>query len=395
MQPASLTRHLRWPGLMLLLLGAAPAASACTIPVFRYALERWELSPYEILVFHRGPLPSKTQSALDTLPACANFTVTPVDLDGELSAEQQRLWQRHGNAASVPWMLVRRRDAGAKAPPVWTGSCDADGLRQLADSPTRQKAVAALRQGRSVFVLLLSGDRAADAAAEKLLTVQLGKLEKLVKLPEQRNDGPRIRLALPLTVGFTVLPLARDAPGEKAFIRILLSVEKDLAKVPGPMAFPIFGRGRLLGCLHGAELDADNLFEVVNFLCGECSCQVKELNPGIDLPIAADWRAIFARIGPAPDSGPETPPGLTRIAARAKPAGDAMLAGSSKPLSAEPDAVRVAVSSYPPVMVEDVIPPDPPHRRGLWIATVVAAVLVLLTGAWAWVQWRLGRQRDA
>lgn len=401
----ALTRHLRWPCLLLLLLGVAPAAWACTIPVFRYALERWELSPYEVLVFHREPLPPNTQSYLDALPSKANFVVTPVDLDGPTSPVQQQLWKRHGRPASLPWVIVRRSDAGAQAAPVWTGPCDVDHLRQLVDSPIRRKAVVALREGKSVFVLLQSGDRAADESAEKLLRAQLGRLEKRVKLPEQRGDGPRIRLALPLTVGFTVLPLARGAPGEDVFVRILLQSEAGLDKVRGPIAFPIFGRGRLLGSLHGDELDAENVFEVVNFLCGECSCQVKELNPGMDLPIAANWPAIFERIGAAPESGPESPPGATRFAARAKPAADWIAAGSSKPKGTEPTEVQLAGSEHPRTVVEantaTAAPPTSPtsaHRRWLWLATAAAAVLVVVTGAWAWMQrrgGRVGRRRDA
>jgi hypothetical protein len=389
MHVAPLLRRLRWLCLPLL-LAAAPSARACTIPVFRYALERWELSPYEVLVFHRGTLPAKTRSFLSALPGKANISITPIELDGTLSAEQQLLWQRHGQPQSLPWAIVRRTEAGAKAAPVWTGPCEPARLRPLVDSPTRQQAIAALGQGKSVFVLLLSGDDSADMAAEKLLRGQLAKLEKLVKLPEQSREGPRIRLALPLAVGFTVLPLKRDEPAEEAFVRILMGAEPGLDKVRGPIAFPIFGRGRLLGCLHGAELDADNLFEVVSFLCGECSCQVKELNPGMDLPIAADWPAIFARIGPAPDSGPEPPPGTNRIAAHAKPSPNAELAGSSKPDATMPSDVRAAVSAYPPETNGGVPTalPEASHRRWLWLATGGAAVLVLFTGAWAWVQWR-------
>ena len=29
-------------------------ALACSVPVFRYALERWDASPYALVVFHRG-----------------------------------------------------------------------------------------------------------------------------------------------------------------------------------------------------------------------------------------------------------------------------------------------------------------------------------------------------
>ena len=45
------------------------SAPGCTIPVFRFALEKWDLTTYEILVYHRGPLPADLQKALDQLNA--------------------------------------------------------------------------------------------------------------------------------------------------------------------------------------------------------------------------------------------------------------------------------------------------------------------------------------
>ena len=39
-----------------LLILAPAVGQACSIPVFRYALERWQPSPYDVLIFHRGPL---------------------------------------------------------------------------------------------------------------------------------------------------------------------------------------------------------------------------------------------------------------------------------------------------------------------------------------------------
>jgi hypothetical protein len=69
-----------------------------------------------------------------------------------------------------------------------------------------------------------------------------------------------------------------------------------VAKVKGPILFPVFGRGRVLGSVFGKELNAGTIFEVAHFLCKECSCQLKELNPGMDLLIQADWPAIFERI---------------------------------------------------------------------------------------------------
>ncbi len=255
MHLATPMRILRWPCLVLLLaLGVTAPVSACTVPVFRYALERWELSPYEVIVYHRGDLPANASPFLDSLPGKGNLTVTLVDLDGKVNPTLAKLWERQGQPATLPWVVVRRPDAGTKVPPAWTGPLDVVKLRQLVDSPIRQKTVAALSRGSTVFMLLLSGDRAADEATATLLQSQLARLEKLVKLPVQSGDGPRIRLALPLTVSFTVLQLKRDQPGEEAFVQLLLGSEDELPRVRGPIVFPIFGRGRLLGSLYGKDL---------------------------------------------------------------------------------------------------------------------------------------------
>jgi hypothetical protein len=386
-----MTRLLRWPVLLLLGLATAQPAAACTIPVFRYALERWELSPYELVVFHRGELAQNHRAVLASLPGKVNLVVTPIDLDGKVSPVHRKLWEREGASATLPWAVLRRPDSAGK-PSAWSGPLAA--TPQVIDSPARQKIVAALSQGDvSVFVLLLSGKRDADDATAALLTRELAKLERLVKLPEQRGEGPRIQLALPLKVAFTVLPLQRDEPDEEMLVNLLLSSEDGLAKVTGPIIFPIFGRGRVLGSLYGKDLDTDNVLEVVSFLCGECSCQVKEMNPGTDLPIAADWAAIFTRIGPASETGPETPLGTTRHGARAKPiAGPlAFLPGTSKPAG---DEVHVAVSLYPALTTDsthDVEPtvtpasPDAPCRCWLWTAILAAGLLVLVTGGWVCV----------
>jgi len=54
----------------------------------------------------------------------------------------------------------------------------------------------------------------------------------------------------------------------------------------------------------GREIHAGNLEDAAKFLAGPCSCQVKELNPGIDILMAADWEsvvegreAVVARVG--------------------------------------------------------------------------------------------------
>ena len=35
------------------------ASEACQVPVFRYALERWQPDPYELVIVHKGSLPKE------------------------------------------------------------------------------------------------------------------------------------------------------------------------------------------------------------------------------------------------------------------------------------------------------------------------------------------------
>ena len=40
---------------------------ACDVPVYRYALERWEADAYEVSVYHGAPLTAEQQAAVEVL----------------------------------------------------------------------------------------------------------------------------------------------------------------------------------------------------------------------------------------------------------------------------------------------------------------------------------------
>lgn len=276
---------------------------ACSIPVFRYALERWELTPYEVVVFHRGPLPAADKALVRQLEGPkprANLSVTLVNLEDKVEAEYRKLWDAQKERPTLPWLVVRLAQTDEQIPPAWAG-----GLKEvpaLLDSPARRQLVKALSKGESaVFLLLSSDDAKADQEAKGLLARELAKLAKTLELPEQSPEGPQLRTKLPLRVSFQVLPLSRGDVAEQPFVHMLLGSEEDLHKAKGPIVFPVFGRGRLLCALHGDDLTAKQLYNVGRFLCGACSCQVKELNPGIDLLIAADWNQLLFDGNPPPE----------------------------------------------------------------------------------------------
>jgi hypothetical protein len=95
-----------------------------------------------------------------------------------------------------------------------------------------------------------------------------------------------------LSFEFSTLAVSRSDPNESFLRAMLLSSEPDLSQYTDePILFPVFGRGRALYALVGDGINAENIRETVAFLTGPCGCEVKMLNPGVDLLMAVNWDA--------------------------------------------------------------------------------------------------------
>ena len=288
-----------------LLLCAGPAR-ACNVPVFRYALERWPAAPYEVFVFHRGPLSAEDQAALEHLKelgradsgeGCINLCVA--DLDGTPNAYARKIWDaRFG--PSLPWMVVRYPDFLEVPEDLWSGPLTKETATALLDSPARRRIARSLIEGQSaVFVLLESGVREKDDAAAALLEKELKRLEQALKLPEipagQWGDPAYDAGGAPaLRVAFSVLRFSRSDPAEQVLAKMLLGPGPLPPKAEGPATFPIFGRGRALCAIAEEDLSADRIEAECEFLIGPCSCIVKNQNPGMDMLMAVDWDAALS-----------------------------------------------------------------------------------------------------
>lgn len=287
---------------------------ACSIPVFRYALERWELTPYELFVFHDGPLTDAQKAWLGKIERGqppANVHVRRVPIGEPMTKIQQRVFDKQGKGRALPWAALRLADADASV--AWTGPLDEAAIQLRLDSPARRKVVDRLKTGETAtFLLLTSGNAEADDAAEAMLAKELRRLEKAIALPELTEDGPQLRTGLPLKVAFSILRVDRNDPAERGFVDLLLSSEEGLDAVQGPIAMPIFGRGRLLCSIYGDDLAPKQVADVCRFLCGACSCQVKELNPGVDLVFSANWTALLEAAGPPAVARPDRPSAKTK-----------------------------------------------------------------------------------
>jgi hypothetical protein len=326
---------------LLLVLSAWALAPTCNIPVFRYALERWQAAPYDVVAFHHGPLDDGGKAALNALrQAGANIELDRIDVTEPVPAKRQALLERAKLQAPCLVAVFPGTDLVA-----WSGPLTAEAARGLTDSPARQDIARRLLEGDSaVWLLLESGDAAADDAAARTLDVELKRLEQTLKLPAHAGDDPPLLSEVPVRVAFSVLRLSRGAPGEASLVRMLLSSETGLE---GPVVFPIFGRGRALWAMTGKGLTPPNIAEAAMFLIGACSCEAKELNPGVDLLFAADWEAGLAA---APARAPVPAPIL-------------------KPRPPEPPRNSGTADA-----------PPQGSKAYLWGALVVAGLLVAITG---------------
>ena len=279
-------------------LFASGAASACSIPVFRYALDRW---PADRLVLEVSPADARDEGVSKFL---RNFTdSTPLNLT------PVRL--KEGAAASR--LTFPHPEPGAATP--WTGALDATALAQLTDSPARAAIVERTLAGNSaVWVLVESGRTDADARAAATLEKRLRYLETASILPPIDPSDPTSKLGPgpKLDVKFSLVRIRRDDPAEQTFVKMLAGPKANAALQTGPWFAAIFGRGRALGAWPAEGFGDEQIDEVCGFLLGACSCEVKRMNPGWDLLLRADWdeglaAAEQARLAAATAAGEPTP----------------------------------------------------------------------------------------
>ncbi|MFC2075921.1 hypothetical protein ACFLT7_02435 [candidate division KSB1 bacterium] len=273
-------------------------ASACDVPVFRYALERWPAEMFQVIIFHRGPLSASERKIAESLRRSSaselpyvNHTFTAVDLDHEADPRLSALWESLENPP-LPRLVLRRPVGRIADQVVWSGRLSSENADVVVDSPVRQKMADQVLDGNSaVWLLLESGREDADDEAAGLIEAELTRLEKALKLPEAVSaDSPAG--VDPLRVKFSLIRLSRLDPAEQVLIALLMRTEPDLVLYEShPLAFPVYGRARALYALVGDGINPGNIEEACRFLVGPCACEVKWLNPGMDLLTSTDWES--------------------------------------------------------------------------------------------------------
>ncbi len=105
-------------------------------------------------------------------------------------------------------------------------------------------------------------------------------------------------------IGF-IIDAILPRPLRILLIKLMLGFEA--SEKEEPLVAPVFGRGRAFEVIPAKQLNAGLIEVLTMFLCGACSCQVKERNPAFDLLLSTDWnRELFGEDG-------ETPPTVTTL----------------------------------------------------------------------------------
>ncbi len=297
--------------LSLSLLLLQSVATACNVPVFRYALERWPVSPYRAVVVKAGDLTKSEKADFDLLERAGdgengmlNLVLwNPNDEDLKKSGLDKVLPTPPGPTAVVHLLYPV---ATGEDKPFWSAQLTPDAVKKIRGSAFRNALVKKILEGNSgVFVVLESGDGKKDGKVVQEIEGYIREIAKEMELPPGvvAADGSvtgaagadafdpinRLRSAIPLKIAFTTLRMARAADEVLAALLLGVGAERERKIEEGPMVFAVYGRARALTPMIGEDIGIDNIGSIAYYFTGACSCQIKALNPGTDLLIDHDW----------------------------------------------------------------------------------------------------------
>lgn len=281
---------------LLIFLWVTASSLACQVPVFRYALERWQADPFRLQLIHQGEVPPE----LSVEPKNLNLGFESLDMDKLTQNERFAVVGLEKLTEYPAYLLHPPESWENKEPLVFPGTKSA--LDGILDSPLRQRIKNDLLEGQStVWVLVEGSDQAANEATFNLLDSTLKKAAQAIQIPEgviqadqvgkvgeDINLDDVLRSSIPLKISFKIERINRNDPAEQTFLRILTA--NRYSPPEEPLVVPVFGRGRTPGPLLGSTITTETITTACEYLCGACSCQVKSGNPGYDLLFQANWQ---------------------------------------------------------------------------------------------------------
>lgn len=289
----------------LIVISFVAIAHCCSVPVFRYALEHWTAESLVIHVIGSNRQLEEYRALIDSLEISAKAANLRVSIQNENTLGDSKLngiLHEASQASDLKWsdnsalmVLENTKPSNDGSPLLWKGALTDENISKLLRSPVRQKIAQALAEDVSVFwVFIDSSDPIANDAKFNLLNSELHRLESSIRLPELDPEDliDRQSAVRSQTLRFGLKRVERSDPSEQVLKSMLLASEGDLDEQYQrglPIAFPIFGRGRVLYALVGDGISPINIEDACRFLCSACQCTIKQENPGTDLLFSFEW----------------------------------------------------------------------------------------------------------
>ena len=275
----------------------------CSVPVFRYALERWQADPYSIIIFHKGELSKKQKEIVEYYKqfadAQASVRLSVVDLNSkELPKGAKELLKRCGDRKPPFVVVMYPRETDIKQL-AGIFPFDMESAVQLMESPAAREIARRLLKNDSAVFMQIDGDNPKEnKKSEAVVRKALKKMNEEFKLPGVPEDNGNDEESAVydtdnLRIKFSFMRVSRKNSADKAFIETIINSEEDLKDVKTPIVFPVYGRARALYGFYGPGINPENLNDAGRFLTGECSCEIKALNPGIDMLVPVPWDAFI------------------------------------------------------------------------------------------------------
>ena len=177
---------------------SATIAVACNIPVFRYALERWRPDQCQVIIFHDTDFSTQQEQQLQTFEKAttagggsANAEIIRSRIGSEKDRNRKELWETLGTKPGValPYLVMRTSLGTGELVTHWSGPLQDAPDAKLFDSPTRRELSRRLLAGDSVVWLMLkSADNGKNKAMRDMLSGELERLGKSLKLPAKKRN---------------------------------------------------------------------------------------------------------------------------------------------------------------------------------------------------------------
>jgi len=323
---------------------------ACNVPVFRYALERWAAEFYELHIYYDQSLDANSQKLLNQLLN----TVQSDSLINLIVKTKNITDSATPSFPQLPWIELYYPEMSGITGVLWSGPFTPENIKRILTSPARSMLAERLTGGEAaVWLFLESGNDEKDRTSESKLAENLAKLSQDLKIPETGYDvdGNLIESDdfQDYDVRFSMISLSRKNPQEEILVRMLLGSEEDLIYYDDPIAFPVFGRGRALYGLVGAGVNEKTIHHACQSIINWCSCEIKAMNPGVDLLLENDWSKPAG--GKMVKNEPLPP--LTGVSAfienntkNEKPTAEKQVQIQKSEQSLQPDSVKTAEMKY-------------------------------------------------